>query len=74
MNHNPSGLLKIRLSWMVLLLTSSILAGCSAKQVSPVLVFDEDMIYKTQPNESFPAKPYIVYHLSAKKMKEFTNP
>lgn len=50
----------------------SVLTGCSAKQVKPVIVFDEDMVYKTQPNEPFPAKPYIMFHLSEKKMKEYT--
>ena len=73
MNLNRSGLRLILWSLTVLLATSSGLAACSARQVNPVVVFDEDIVYKTQPNEVFPSKPYVMFHMSAKKLKEYTN-
>ena len=53
----------------------SLLSGCSTKhETRPILVFDEDTILRTAPNEPCPVKPYVMFHMSGKKLKELTDP
>lgn len=75
MRNKRLGRLGILLSLTALWLTSS---GCNAlstrAETKPVLIFDEDMVIRTQPNEPCPPKPYPMVHMSVKKFKEYSDP
>ena len=56
------------------LLLILLLSGCAHSQPQPILVFQEDMIDRYEPNAPIPSRPYPTIVMSVKKFKGLTDP